>query len=404
MFWNKKKVDVSAVIQYRSDKDDEAAYEEEAKKAEKLMLSWFPKHLIVQHQKVEWNPNYDKRGTSSEKWEVLLNGSILIHTNVWINEGFVSKASAQKQEFIRAAIEGAMIGKPQSELDMYKKEVNAAKKRIEATAMSEANDYAVVAKKERLENEERVRKERAAKLVEIKRKESERLAAEAAETPAVKKVTKAKSKPKAKAKTPSQVKQSASANSAPAPATVKASTSDDGNNTTREQSSRSYDESTSAEVTSAAPSVEATVIEIQDSQSGKLDQPAALETETIVPFPANSSPPEGIHKIDKVGDGGPDAVDLDSGSTHNVDVLTAKKSKELKVLGIEHSVFSAVAVSMEPEPEPHACQKESLKQPENAFPAWAFAGFACCRGSRAIQDRAENDGPTFVVDDNLLIA
>jgi hypothetical protein len=111
-------------------------------------------------------------GKSSASFDVLVNGEV-VHTNTWLTQGFFSTADANRQEFVRKAITDAMAGRALDTSEL-KKEIKAARNHAEKVALDEANEKSIVAKANRLAEEERVRKERALKL----QKENARIEAE----------------------------------------------------------------------------------------------------------------------------------------------------------------------------------------------------------------------------------
>lgn len=218
MFSFKKRIDVNVEILWKASADQEKEYEKEVKACEALLMSWFPKNLSIAIKKTEWNQAFDTLG-KSDKLDIILNTRTVLHTNVWIKEGFFTTADQSKKDFVKSGIEAAIAQKedPKGNVAMFQKEVKMAKERLEKKAMEEANEYSVHAKKERIEAEEKKRAENKIKLEEIKKRQEKAEEEEAKKKAAEAKAAKEKAKGKAKSKAKAKAKAKAPATPAEAP-------------------------------------------------------------------------------------------------------------------------------------------------------------------------------------------
>lgn len=407
MFWGKKKSEVTVLINYRAVPEEDAAYDQEVVKARELLLTWFPKNVQVQTIKDEYNALLGY----SNKLEITLNVAggqpWLLLTNVWIKEGFLTAASATKHNFIKAAIEGAMIGQKPSDVDFFAKTVRQAKTRVEGKAMEEANHDSKDAKKKRIAAEESARQEKAKKLAEIK----ERMAAAAAnETeqkaddnavpapPAATRKSKAKAKAKADSRSPAHgTKSRSSAKVAARKKPLSKETEPGITNSKGDGAPFSERELEKPFVSTSTEAPSESSDRTQTSASDYVDAlaPAMVKLETDLEFEAQpcpldvtldtepteecrSSPVEGHVKV-------PDVCTIDGG------MAPERKEEELQALDPK----------LKPEAVPQTWQQAKGTEHVRGFPPLSFLTLTCCRAPITTHDGAGDDRPTFIADDDL---
>jgi len=392
MFW-KKKCNVGIVIQWKAPEEDHQAHEAEAQQTKKMLLGWFPKNLTVDFMKTEWNTDFD--GAFNKKFEIILDGKWLLHTNGWIKEGFFSTASAEKHQFVKSAIEGAISGKIPEDVVTFKKELKMAKDKMERDAMDEANEFAEEAKKNRIANEEARRQEKAAKLAVIKKKEEERLSAVASQASS-EAVPKAKPKPKAKNASKVKAKAKAASKSEGVPAAV-----------TKEASLEDIPlDDVPAEPTAATTEevdnvMHNTTAETQVAQATGDSVAEPVETSAMQHTiqPESTSVEVSAHEKDdapKSQSAGPRSAGLVRGkSTNQLQAPDGESKDEDKACSIP-----MIGRQVSPKPDQSNSTTSGLASPQKT----SFWSFGCCRSPITSFDAVGGEQPLMVRDDDFLKA